>query len=69
MVSRSNRPESDTDPQETIIRFTKKEAEMIMEKILRQSLEFAESIINTVREPLIASGSRFKSSHSQPFLL
>jgi len=28
--------------------------EMIMEKNLRQSLEFAENIINTVREPLIA---------------
>ena len=34
-----------------------------------EAREYAESIINTVREPLIVSGSGFKGSHSQPFLL
>ena len=33
------------------------------------SLGFAESIINTVREPLICSGSEPQGGHRQPLLL
>ena len=39
------------------------------EETFEKAQEYAESIINTVREPLIAAGSRFKGGFRQPLLL
>ena len=47
---------------------TRKELEVI-KKSADEALEYAESIINTVREPLIVAGSRSESGHRQPLLL
>ena len=47
---------------------TRKELEAI-KKSEDEAREYAESIINTVREPLIVSGSGFKGGLRQPFLL